>query len=73
MEQEEIPATPQLPALTSTISPPQLQAYNPQDELQLKILLTDLMKKEKKEKKNMFCFSNTTPLTTAPPPPQKKL
>jgi hypothetical protein len=50
IQQEEIPAIPQLPALTSlSISLHQLQVYNPQDELQLKTPLTDLMEKGKKQ------------------------
>jgi len=64
IQQEEIPATPQLPALTSSpISLPQLQVYNPQNELQLKILLKDLMKKERK---HVLLFP-------PPPPPPPNL
>jgi len=55
IQQEEIPATPHSPALTSSsIASPKCQVYHPQDELQPNTLHTDFMEKGK----NMFsCIS----------------
>lgn len=48
IQQEEIPATPHSPALTSSsIASPKCQVYHPQDELQPNTLHTDSMEKMK--------------------------